>query len=43
MTTWFPRLIARLPASVHAKLLTEITIVPGGHVSDHNHLGPGIR
>ena len=23
--------------------LTEITIAPGGHVGDHNHLGPGIR
>jgi quercetin dioxygenase-like cupin family protein len=23
--------------------VTEITIAPGGHVSDHNHLGPGIR
>ena len=23
--------------------ITEITIAPGGHVGDHNHLGPGIR
>jgi quercetin dioxygenase-like cupin family protein len=23
--------------------ITEITIGPGGHVGDHNHLGPGIR
>ena len=23
--------------------VTEITIAPGGHVGDHNHLGPGIR
>src|SRR4051812_26068753 len=23
--------------------ITEITISPGGHVGDHNHLGPGIR
>ncbi|HEY7491974.1 MAG TPA: cupin domain-containing protein [Candidatus Tectomicrobia bacterium] len=23
--------------------LTEITIAPGGHVGNHNHLGPGIR
>jgi quercetin dioxygenase-like cupin family protein len=23
--------------------ITEITIAPGGHVDDHNHLGPGIR
>ena len=23
--------------------VTEITIRPGGHVGDHNHLGPGIR
>jgi quercetin dioxygenase-like cupin family protein len=23
--------------------LTEITIGPGGHVGDHNHVGPGIR
>jgi quercetin dioxygenase-like cupin family protein len=23
--------------------ITEITIAPGGHVGDHNHLGPSIR
>jgi quercetin dioxygenase-like cupin family protein len=23
--------------------ITEITIAPGGHVGEHNHLGPGIR
>ena len=23
--------------------ITEITIAPGGHVGDHNHVGPGIR
>ena len=23
--------------------ITEISIGPGGHVGDHNHLGPGIR
>ena len=23
--------------------VTEISIAPGGHVGDHNHLGPGIR
>ena len=23
--------------------ITEITIAAGGHVGDHNHLGPGIR
>lgn len=23
--------------------VTEIAIAPGGHVGDHNHLGPGIR
>lgn len=23
--------------------ITEIVIAPGGHVGDHNHLGPGIR
>jgi quercetin dioxygenase-like cupin family protein len=23
--------------------ITEITIASGGHVGDHNHLGPGIR
>ena len=23
--------------------ITEISIAPGGHVGDHNHLGPGIR
>jgi quercetin dioxygenase-like cupin family protein len=23
--------------------ITEITIGPGGHVGEHNHLGPGIR
>ena len=23
--------------------IMEITIAPGGHVGDHNHLGPGIR
>jgi len=23
--------------------VTEITIGPGGHVGEHNHLGPGIR
>lgn len=23
--------------------VTEISIGPGGHVGDHNHLGPGIR
>jgi quercetin dioxygenase-like cupin family protein len=23
--------------------ITQITIAPGGHVGDHNHLGPGIR
>jgi hypothetical protein len=23
--------------------IAEITIAPGGHVGDHNHLGPGIR
>jgi quercetin dioxygenase-like cupin family protein len=23
--------------------VTEITIAPGGHGGDHNHLGPGIR
>jgi quercetin dioxygenase-like cupin family protein len=23
--------------------VTEITIAPGGHVGDHNHLSPGIR
>jgi signal transduction histidine kinase len=29
MTTWFPRLIARLPASVHAKLLVAFLIITG--------------
>jgi quercetin dioxygenase-like cupin family protein len=23
--------------------ITEISIAPGGHVGDHNHVGPGIR
>ena len=23
--------------------ITEITIAPGGHVGEHNHVGPGIR
>jgi quercetin dioxygenase-like cupin family protein len=23
--------------------ITEISIAPGGHVGEHNHLGPGIR
>jgi quercetin dioxygenase-like cupin family protein len=23
--------------------ITEIIIAPGGHVGDHNHVGPGIR
>jgi quercetin dioxygenase-like cupin family protein len=23
--------------------ITQISIAPGGHVGDHNHLGPGIR
>jgi quercetin dioxygenase-like cupin family protein len=23
--------------------ITEIAIAPGGHVGDHNHVGPGIR
>src|SRR5215475_1529382 len=23
--------------------ITELTLEPGGHVGEHNHLGPGIR
>lgn len=33
-----PELVGRYKLRV-----TEIAIGPGGHVGDHNHLGPGIR
>ena len=33
-----PELVGRYKLRV-----TEVAIAPGGHVGDHNHLGPGIR